>query len=49
MFNRTAEAPGDSDGHDRFVTMRVEKTEIQRVLKGEPAFSQMFISHILVD
>ena len=29
------------------VTMRVEKTEILRVLQNEPAFSQMFISHIL--
>lgn len=29
------------------VTMRVEKAEIQRVLQEEPAFSQMFISHIL--
>jgi len=29
------------------VTMRVEKTEIQRVLRDEPAFSQMFMSHIL--
>jgi CRP/FNR family transcriptional regulator, cyclic AMP receptor protein len=29
------------------VTMRVEKTEIQRVLRNEPAFSQMFMSHIL--
>jgi CRP/FNR family transcriptional regulator, cyclic AMP receptor protein len=29
------------------VTMRVEKTEIQRVLHNEPAFSHMFISHIL--
>src|ERR1700694_6322764 len=29
------------------VTMRVEKTEIQRVLQNEPAFSQMFVSHIL--
>ena len=29
------------------VTMRVEKTEILRVLQEEPAFSQMFISHIL--
>ena len=28
-------------------TMRVEKTEIQRVLDEEPAFSQMFVSHIL--
>src|SRR5206468_7033068 len=28
-------------------TMRVPKTEIQRVLDDEPAFSQMFISHIL--
>jgi CRP/FNR family cyclic AMP-dependent transcriptional regulator len=27
--------------------MRVEKTEIQRVLLDEPAFSQMFVSHIL--
>jgi CRP/FNR family cyclic AMP-dependent transcriptional regulator len=29
------------------VTMRVEKAEILRVLRDEPAFSQMFISHIL--
>ena len=29
------------------VTMRVEKTEIMRVLREEPAFSQMFVSHIL--
>ncbi len=28
-------------------TMRVDKTEILRVLKDEPAFSQMFIAHIL--
>ena len=28
-------------------TMRVAKTEIQRVLDDEPAFSQMFVSHIL--
>jgi CRP/FNR family transcriptional regulator, cyclic AMP receptor protein len=29
------------------VTMRVDKSEILRVLQDEPAFSQMFISHIL--
>ena len=29
------------------VTMQVEKIEIQRVLKDEAAFSQMFVSHIL--
>jgi CRP/FNR family cyclic AMP-dependent transcriptional regulator len=29
------------------VVMRVEKAEIMRVLQEEPAFSQMFISHIL--
>jgi CRP/FNR family transcriptional regulator, cyclic AMP receptor protein len=29
------------------VTMRVEKAELLRVLQDEPAFSQMFISHIL--
>ena len=29
------------------VTMRVEKTEIVRVLQDEPAFSKMFLSHIL--
>ena len=29
------------------VVMRVEKAEIVRVLQQEPAFSQMFISHIL--
>jgi len=28
-------------------TMRVTKTEIQRVLDDEPAFSQMFVTHIL--
>lgn len=28
-------------------TMRVEKSEIQRVLQTEPAFSRMFITHIL--
>jgi CRP/FNR family cyclic AMP-dependent transcriptional regulator len=29
------------------VTMQVAKSEILQVLKDEPAFSQMFISHIL--
>jgi CRP/FNR family transcriptional regulator, cyclic AMP receptor protein len=29
------------------VTMRVDKAEILRVLQDEPAFSQMFVSHIL--
>lgn len=29
------------------VTMRVAKTEIQRLLRDEPAFSRMFVSHIL--
>jgi CRP/FNR family cyclic AMP-dependent transcriptional regulator len=29
------------------VTMRVAKKEIQRVLRDEPAFSQIFMSHIL--
>ena len=29
-------------------TMRVEIVEIQRVLQGEPTFSQMFITHILM-
>jgi CRP/FNR family transcriptional regulator, cyclic AMP receptor protein len=29
------------------VTMRVDKTEIQRVLRDEPTFSQMFVTHIL--
>ena len=28
-------------------TMRVAKSEIQRVLKDEPTFSEMFVSHIL--
>ena len=28
-------------------TMRVEKTEIQRVIRDEPAFSEMFVAHIL--
>jgi CRP-like cAMP-binding protein len=27
--------------------MRVEKSEIQRVIRDEPAFSQMFVAHIL--
>jgi CRP/FNR family cyclic AMP-dependent transcriptional regulator len=29
------------------VTMRVEKAEMLRVLQSEPAFSQIFVSHIL--
>ena len=29
------------------VTMRVAKKEIQRVIRDEPAFSQMFMSHVL--
>lgn len=29
------------------MTMRVQKTELLQVLQDEPAFSQMFISHIL--
>jgi CRP/FNR family transcriptional regulator, cyclic AMP receptor protein len=29
------------------VNMRVEKTEIQRLLQEEPTFSQMFVSHVL--
>jgi CRP-like cAMP-binding protein len=29
------------------ITMRVDKTEIQRVLRDEPTFSQMFVSHVL--
>ena len=29
------------------VTMQVDKSEIQRVIKNEAAFSQMFVSHIL--
>jgi CRP/FNR family cyclic AMP-dependent transcriptional regulator len=29
------------------VTMRVEKAEIMRVLQDEPAFSKMFLSHVL--
>jgi len=29
------------------VTMRVTKSEIHRVLQDEPAFSQMFVAHIL--
>ena len=28
-------------------TMRVTKTEIQRVIHDEPAFSEMFVSHVL--
>jgi DNA-binding MarR family transcriptional regulator len=29
------------------VTMRVDKTVIQRLLRDEPTFSQMFVSHVL--
>jgi CRP/FNR family cyclic AMP-dependent transcriptional regulator len=29
------------------VTMRVDKSEIQRLLRDEPIFSQMFVSHVL--
>jgi CRP-like cAMP-binding protein len=29
-------------------TMRVAKTEIQRVIRDEPAFSEMFVAHILM-
>ena len=29
------------------VTMRVNKSEIQRLLRDEPIFSQMFVSHVL--
>jgi CRP/FNR family cyclic AMP-dependent transcriptional regulator len=29
------------------VTMRLEKAEVMRVIRDEPAFSQMFMSHIL--
>ena len=29
------------------VVMRVDKAEISRVLKDEPAFSEMFVAHIL--
>ena len=29
------------------ITMQVERAEIQRVLRDEPAFSQMFVAHIL--
>jgi CRP/FNR family transcriptional regulator, cyclic AMP receptor protein len=28
-------------------SMRIDKTEIMRVLRDEPAFSQMFVAHIL--
>jgi CRP/FNR family transcriptional regulator, cyclic AMP receptor protein len=29
------------------VTMRVDKTEIQRLLRDDPTFSQIFVSHVL--
>jgi CRP-like cAMP-binding protein len=29
------------------VTMRVDKSEIQRLLRDEPTFSKMFVSHVL--
>src|SRR5690242_3330255 len=29
------------------VTMRVDKSEIQRLLRAEPTFSEMFVSHVL--
>jgi CRP/FNR family transcriptional regulator, cyclic AMP receptor protein len=40
---RLATASAMSDG----VTMRVDKTEIQRLLRDDPKFSQMFVSHVL--
>ena len=47
MLERTTEALGDCQCIDQCVTMRVAKKEIQRVLRDEPAFSQIFMSHIL--
>ena len=40
---RLATASALTDG----ITMRVAKSEIQKVLKNEPAFSKMFVAHIL--
>jgi CRP/FNR family cyclic AMP-dependent transcriptional regulator len=40
---RLATASAMTDG----ITMRVAKSEIQKVLKNEPAFSKMFVAHIL--
>jgi CRP/FNR family cyclic AMP-dependent transcriptional regulator len=40
---RLATASAMSDA----VTMRVDKREIQRLLRDEPTFSQMFVSHVL--
>jgi CRP/FNR family cyclic AMP-dependent transcriptional regulator len=43
QLKRLATASAMSD----CVTMRVDKTEIQRLLRDEPTFSQMFVSHVL--
>jgi len=38
---------GTASAMTECVTMKVDKAEIQRVLLEEPAFSQMFVAHIL--
>ena len=38
---------GTASAMSECVTMRVGKREIQRLLRDEPAFSQIFVSHIL--
>ena len=47
MLHRAAEAFATASAMTECEPMRVEKTEIQRVIRDEPAFSQMFVSHIL--
>jgi CRP-like cAMP-binding protein len=43
QLKRLATATAMSD----CITMRVDKREIQRLLRDEPTFSQMFVSHVL--
>ncbi len=38
---------GTASAMTECVTMQVDKAEIQRVLRDEPAFSQMFVAHVL--
>ena len=47
MPDRTAAAPGYSHAMTECEIMRLEKAAIVRVLHEEPAFSEMFVSHLL--
>ena len=47
MLDRTAQTACDSHGDDGMRDDASEKREIMRVLQDEPAFSKMFLSHVL--